>query len=483
MNDPTRIFGPAADGAANTADAARRSDRRFVRSAGQLAGYEPARRPAGHVLTAWEAFHAFDVETLEEALEYGSAILKHSKTTVGQALKRRREALSLERRAVARAASISEGAIESVESATSELSIGNANAIAFVLGMDERMLAFRPLGADDDGLALRLRTLRNPHEAPLHARSVSAETALLFAEAASIIRIQRRLSGWLEIAGEHDRFRPLEFYGSPQTPAWKVGYGLADEARRLLDLGREPIGSMRDLVEVRLGIPVIQAPLPGNREIAGATVATTDESGGEVRGIVLNTSGANENVWIRRTTLAHELGHLLYDPEQKLQRLKIDSYEENETNPRNEGADFVEQRANAFALAFLAPNEAVRKIAPMPLSADSVARTMHEFGIGKVAAAYHICNSHYGAYTADEIPGADEAKAEPTRDQKGLENFTLDYFPFRSTPDRRRGRFAYVVAKCCKKGLISEHTAALYLRSPVEDVSERNLDDTISLYE
>ena len=315
-----------------------------------------------------EAVNAFGVGTLEEALEYGSAILKHSKTTVGQALKRRREALSLERRAVARAASISEGAIESVESATSELSIGNANAIAFVLGMDERMLAFRPLGADDDGLALRLRTLRNPHEAPLHARSVSAETALLFAETASIIRIQRRLSGWLEIAGEHDRFRPSEFYESPQTPAWKVGYGLADEARRLLDLGREPIGSMRDLVEVRLGIPVIQAPLPGNREIAGATVATTDESGREVRGIVLNTSGANENVWIRRTTLAHELGHLLYDPEQKLQRLKIDSYEENETNPRNGcAADLVEQRANAFALAFLAPNEAVRKIAPMPV--------------------------------------------------------------------------------------------------------------------
>ena len=481
MTDMTHIFGSEVKGATDARRAARRSNRRFVRSAGQLAEYEPDWRPTGHVLTAWEAVDAFGLDKLEEAFEYGSAILKRSEESVGQALRRRREALSLERRTVARAASVPEQLVAAVESSRAEPAIRDANPIAFVLGMDERMLAFRPCGADDDGLAVRLRTLRNPNREARHAGPVSADTALSFAEAASIVRTQHRLSGWLGIAGERERFRPEEFYGTPQTPAWKVGYDLAVATRNLLGLGRAPIPSMRELVEARLGIPVVQAPLPGNPEIAGATVATTDEFGAEVRGIVLNTLGANENVWIRRATLAHELGHLLYDPEQKLQRLKIDSYEESGTDPRSgDNGDFVEQRANAFAIAFLAPNDAVREVAPIPLSADSVARTMRTFGIGKLAATYRIYNSHYRQY---EIPGAGTASAEPSDEQKAAENFATDFFPFRGATDRRRGRFAYMAAKCCRNRLISEHTAALYLQCPVEDISEEKLDLIISLHE
>ncbi len=148
------------------------------------------------------------------------------------------------------------------------------------------------------------------------------------------------------------------------------------------------------LVEERLGIPVVQAPLPGNTEIAGATVAAADDREGEVRGIVFNTLGANENVWVRRTTLAHELGHLLFDPPERLENLRVDSYAEGRTDPQGgEAADFVEQRANAFAVAFLAPDDAVRETAPAPLTTASVAKTMRTFGIGKVAAGHRICNS------------------------------------------------------------------------------------------
>ena len=111
---------------------------------------------------------------------------------------------------------------------------------------------------------------------------------------------------------------------------------------------------MRELAEERLGIPIIQAPIDEN--IAGATIASTDESGKEMRGIVLNILGANENVWVRRATLSHELGHLLYDPSPRLEKLKIDSYEQGEIDPQMQNTDFVEQRANAFAIAFLAPN-------------------------------------------------------------------------------------------------------------------------------
>ena len=478
MTDLTHVFGPKAEGIREAGKAARRSDRRFVRSAGQLAVYRPDRRPSGHVLTAWEAFNAFGIETLDEAAEYGAAILKHHETSAGQALKHRRESLRFDRSSVARAASVSEKVLSALESSESGVAMTDANRVAFVLGMDERLLALSPRDAIEDGLAVRLRTLQ--HNDPGHAVRVSPATALQFAEAVSIVRIQSRLRGWLGIASELNRFEPVADYGPPTRPAWKVGYELAGDARRDLELGQRPIPSMRALVEERLGIPVVQTPLPGNTDIAGATVATTGDDGGEVRGIVLNTQGANKNVWVRRATLAHELGHLLFDPPERLENLRVDSYEEGRTNPQEADAtDFVEQRANAFAVAFLAPNDAVRESAPPPPTVEGIAKTMREFGIGRVAAGHHIYNAHYRRY---ELPSVDAVAEEPSDDWKARENLTTDYFPLSDTPDRRRGMFAYLVAKCRKEGLISDRTAALYLRCPVEELA-RQLDFLISLYE
>ena len=476
MTGLTHIFGSRAEGVLDAGEAARLSDKRFVRSAGQLAPYEPGRNPTGHILTAWEAFDAFGIEVLEEAVEYGAAILKHAQCSAGQALKRRRKRLSSTHASVARAASVSKQDMEDAESSASAsgAAMGTLSRIALVLGMDERLLAFEPDDPDDE-LAVRLRTLQR--EAHDHAQPVSRGTALLLAEAASIIRIQHRLGRWLRIAEETEKFEPDGFYG---PPAWQAGYDLAEKARDVLKLGRAPIESMRELVEERLGIPVVQAPLPGNREIAGATVSTTDKDGNDVRGIVLNTEGANKNVWVRRATLAHELGHLLYDPIDKIGSLRIDSYEEGKADPQNgTGRDLVEQRANAFAISFLAPNEAVRKIATPPLSEDVVTETMRKFGIGEIAARYHIHNCHHRLY---EVPDIDAAAAAPSDEQKAAENFTVDFFPFRDTRDQRRGRFAYLVAKCHKTGLISEQTAALYLQCTTDDLASK-LDSLIDLYE
>lgn len=473
MTELSHIFGPGAEGVQETGRAARLSDRRFVRSPGQLAPCKSERQPTGHVLTAWEAFDAFGIEVLEEAAEYGAAILKCSECSAGQVLKRRRESLSLSRAAIARAAKLSEADVETAESSAPGAAMGTLNRLALVLGMDERRLAFSPHDPDER-LAVRLRTLQG--EGSGHARPVSPATALLFAEAASIVRIQHRLLGWLGIVGSTARFAPDGFYESPGSPAWKAGYRLAERAREILGLGKKPIPSMRELVEERLGIPVVQMPLRGNPEIAGATVATTD--GDKVRGIVLNTEGANGNVWVRRATLAHELGHLLYDPDERIESLRIDSYAEGETDPQDwNGGDVVERRANAFAVAFLAPNEAVRETTPLPFSPDALARTMRRFGIGRVAARYHIHNCHYRTH---EVPDAEAAT--PSDDQKARENFTVDFFPLSDTPDQRRGRFAHLVAKCCKEGLLSEHTAASYLRCTVQDLAAK-LDTLIELYE
>ena len=220
---------------------------------------------------------------------------------------------------------------------------------------------------------------------------------------------------------------------------------------------------MRDLVERTLGIPAVQATLP--QWIAGATLATEDEKGTQYRGIVLNVAGDNTNVWVRRATLAHELGHLLFDPEQHLESVKVDSYLSNKTDPEGTPTDFVEQRANAFAIAFLAPLDAVREMVPTPIEIESVAKVMRTFGISRTAAHYHVVNAHYRNFP---VPGGTIAE-EPSDDQKGKENFTTDYFQPETTPLLRRGRFAGLVVASYDRGLITDQTAALYLGCSVDE--------------
>ena len=150
---------------------------------------------------------------------------------------------------------------------------------------------------------------------------------------------------------------------------------------------------MRELVEYRLGIPVIQVELPA--AIAGATISTNGRGG-----IVLNTRGANTNVWVRRTTLAHELAHILFDPEVKLAGVRVDSYEQLKRRVMEEGEmgpsqDVVEQRANAFAVEFLAPRGAVKQLVPdvAQVSSDAIGQVMSRFGIGRSAARFHVGNA------------------------------------------------------------------------------------------
>ena len=463
----TTIFGPEAVGDSAEA-AAKRSERKFVRSRGELAVYDASRNPTGHVFTAWEAHDAYGVEILEEAVEYGSAILRCSKDSISGALKSRREELALSHDQVARAAALScPDIVRSAESAPSQVAIRHIEQIALVLGLDERWLAFKSDSGGDAELAYRLRTLSAAGQRL--ATPLSTTTALLFAEAASIIRVQLRLQRWLAIETERGSFAPSYDYGSHMTPAWKVGYRLAEGARRTLGFGESPIPSMRALVEDRLGIPVVQVDL--GQRIAGATIVTRDEGGAEARGVILNVSGANENVWVRRATLAHELGHLLFDLNERLENVRVDPYGQNEADPqaREAETDYVEQRANAFAIAFLAPPDALRRMVSTPPSTKSAVDVMHTFGISRTAARYHVRNCFHGQY---EVP-SDSLNEVPRDELKAAENLTLDFFPLRETPIQRRGKFAALVTRAVEAGLISSDTASLYLQCSVRDFKAR----------
>ncbi len=274
---------------------------------------------------------------------------------------------AIEHSAVARETGLDECVVKQADHPSADNRITELERIGFVLGLDELQMGYRPTGDADADLAVRLKTLRPPQ--PAGAPRLSPSAVLAFAHAASVIRVQYRLQRWLGIEGVSRQFEPTDDYGRESFPAYRVGYQLAEHARDRLELGDRPIDSMRDLVETRLGIPVVQARLP--ESIAGATIAVND-AGDEARGIVLNTVGANENVWVRRATLAHELGHLLFDPIQRLERVRVDTYQSNDIDPQGSTTDYVEQRANAFAISFLAPMDAVRDVAPIPVQNDSI---------------------------------------------------------------------------------------------------------------
>ena len=438
-------------------EVARQSQCKFVRGDTQMSPYDPERKATGHVLTALEAYRTFGLDILVEAVEYGSAIILSERGAIESSLQNRRKELGLSEESVARAVRLSSDAVSLAEINAYGVSIQDLERIAFILGLDESALAYHPTSGADERLAVRLRTLQS--EPGVDDVQLSAGAILTLAEAASIIRVQSQLQDELGIGSRIGEFEPDPNYGYSGNPAWRVGYNLAERTRQRLGLGDVPIESMRGLVEDTLYIPVIQTRLP--EQIAGATVAIRNSEGREYRGIVLNTVGQNQNVWVRRATLAHEVGHLLHDPEDRLEKTRVDSYDANNIDPEVYSTDYVEQRANAFAIAFLAPNDAVRRLAPTPISGESVSDVMRTFGISRTSAQFHVSNAWYRQFDMPSV--YDIPETWPSYEQIAVEDFAADYFPIERAPIQRRGKFAGLVAAGYERKLISDHTAAAYL--------------------
>ncbi|MCY3907817.1 MAG: ImmA/IrrE family metallo-endopeptidase [Anaerolineaceae bacterium] len=426
----------------------------FVRGKYQLARCEPGSSATGRRLTEHEVLQAYGPEVIAEIDDQLSAVLLARTGAIEHAIGEQREALGVTRAELARAANVDREIVERAETNAEELGLRELEHLAFVLGLDPAKLSIDERAGSDPELGVRLRVLEVERVPTPTSARLTPRTVLRFSEAASIIRSQLLLQDWLEKQSEAARFEASPNYG---PPAWRAGYALARQARDRLGISLEPIESMLDLVESRLGIPIIQVPLPP--EIAGATISTQGQ-----RGIVLNVDGRNENVWIRRTTLAHELGHILFDPEEQLANVRVDSYEQIARDAEHDSRlpDYVEQRANAFAVEFLAPREAVRQLVPSPaqVSATSVERVMSDFGIGRAAARFHVGNAWWGEA---ELPDESTIQASPRDDQRAAEDFTLHFFEPSVTPDQRRGRFAFLVAEAVDVGLITPDTAAQYL--------------------
>lgn len=284
---------------------------------------------------------------------------------------------------------------------------------------------------------------------------------LKLAEAAWVIGRQDELSDLLGVRKKlPEEITPSYNY---RSEVWRRGFELAEQTRVVFGIDPEaPILSMRALIN-KIGIPLVQAEL--GQHFAGATVANRD-----ARGIVVNVEGMNSNVWIRRTTIAHELGHMLWDPTQKLMKLRVDRYDDF-SNPTS---DPVEKRANAFAVAFLAPPSAVRKIVARGGDATAIVATVMEvFGITATSARHHVANvsRDYGAEV--DTTNLDQTRLpRPGIELEASENWTVDFYPL-PVPISRRGRFAPLVAQAAKSGLISLDSAASWLAIDTASLESR----------
>lgn len=450
------VFGPGEG--ATPEQRAVHSRRLFVRGL-DLLTFDESPKATGRRLSAREALDAYGFDKLCEIVHDGSAIITSDPSAVGRTLRERRQQLGIQRRTLASKCGLAPEVVDAME-ASKRRPIREYERVARVLGLDERFISFEAVPRGNERVAVRLRTLSQDRP------SLSSTIVATLTEASWVAMTQIRLEEQLGLHVPKHRFTPSNDYGSRSRPAYRVGYELADMFRRRVNLGGSPIPSMRDLVEHSLAVPVIQAPLGDH--IAGATL----QAEGTRRAIVLNINGKNLDACVRRSTMAHELCHLLFDPNPQLQDLRVDEYAELDQRDDTR-ADPVEQRANAFAVQLLAPQaDAVARYQ----SANGLSGVLDHFGISFTAGRYQVWNGVRRSVPLESIYAPNR---RPEVDWDARETYTLAFHPIRSLVDHpsRAGRFGALAVRAASVGIVSWDTVAEWLFCTVTDA--RRAEDAL----
>ena len=452
----------------------------FVRSQVQVTFDSP--EATGHRMTPFEVAEAFGKTALAKIVENGSFSIVRSPNEPARTLKQQRMTLGLTIKDVARESGIPEQAVIAAETQGALNPVRTVERLAQQLGLEEHRVGLGQELAGAGELGARLRTLsgrqRRSSKRELAPQNdvrivLNARTVAKLAEAAWVIAREAEIEQLLPIEAKGEpRLRPRPEPVFPGPP-WKQAYELAQRTRDLFGLDPEtPIPSLRSLLDEQNGIPLLSIPM--SEQIAGATLAN-----GRHRGIVVNAAGLNENVWIRRTTAAHELCHFLWDSDEHLDRLRVDAYddilEKGFSSPR---LDRFEQRANAFAVEFLAPRRGIlRQVRSLGTRAEALELISKKYGVSISSAGHHLDNSNHGNAA---LYGEVRVSIQPDHEWVAAENFGLDYFPMPSCPDARRGRFAQLVAHAVEKRLVTPESGALLLGVSLEEF-DKGLEGLLQL--
>lgn len=190
------------------------------------------------------------------------------------------------------------------------------------------------------------------------------------------------------------RFIPVDPQGPKTADAARQGHKLARKARAELQLGGEPLGDMRALLEEQLGIAVVVDSLV-SQDLRAASILDKHRAAAAVV-LAFPQPDLEKNPSLARVFLAHELCHLLFDPGTPgTIRLALDN------QMLGEGTiDLLESRAKGFAAEFLIPHQGLCALFGDPLvpvatlgeGRAMVAKTREHFGTPTEIAARHLCN-------------------------------------------------------------------------------------------
>jgi Zn-dependent peptidase ImmA (M78 family) len=181
-------------------------------------------------------------------------------------------------------------------------------------------------------------------------------------------------------------FRRSEAPHDTPEAAARHGYQLAGELRRSLELVTEPLDDIRALVEERLGIAIVLREL--------STRAACAVKAGDAAAIVLS-GGAFRTASRARGAIAHEVCHILHDPDREGVHIVLDRESDRSTHAN-------EQRARAFAAELLLPRAGLNRLLGVPrgvreqdTAKELVIKAMEHFGASWQITANHLCNREF----------------------------------------------------------------------------------------
>lgn len=228
--------------------------------------------------------------------------------------------------------------------------------------------------------------------------------------------------------------------GSPASLAEDV----ADQERRRLGVGDQPVIHLRSLLEAEVGLRIAYEDLPSR--VAGM-FAYSSEMGGV---ILVNRKHPPER---RRATMLHEYGHLITD------RFKpgIDYLSFPGRKPANE------RFAEAFSMAFLMPSTSVRR------RFNQIVNESGDFQIADLCRLSHFYYVSVEAMTLrleslGLIPKGvrDHLKESRFEVRRAVQMLNLQQHPV--TDDRFPDRYVFLAVQAFDQGELSEGELASLLR-------------------
>jgi IrrE N-terminal-like domain len=195
------------------------------------------------------------------------------------------------------------------------------------------------------------------------------------------------------------QFMPVRVAGPNPKDAAQQGHKLARLVRSRLGLGAGDIGDIRELLEDKLGIAVRVDDLVSLNLRAASIVDANRSAAAAV--LAASHPERERNPLLARVYLAHELGHVLFDPAAPgTVRLALEDLSvEARGNGRITDDALLESRAKGFAAELLLPFEGLRSLLGVPqqilnisLARSMVNKARETFGTPFEIAARHLTN-------------------------------------------------------------------------------------------